>query len=125
MSNDIIKHFAPKVPVLGSGKLDFVPAGTPGALPGRVTGDVIAVSGTDRHPIVRYTGDPADTTAGTVLQVTTGEAEMLHAADLPVDITDESADSAELPARFDFRNRPARRAGRDRWRSFAECAVSR
>ena len=40
---------------------------------------VIAVSGTDRHPIVRHTGDPADTTAGTVLEVTTEE---LAAADL-------------------------------------------
>ncbi|WP_086666785.1 gamma-glutamylcyclotransferase [Lentzea kentuckyensis] len=40
---------------------------------------VIAVSGTDRHPIVRHTGDPADTTAGTVFEVTTEE---LAAADL-------------------------------------------
>ncbi|MDX8030211.1 gamma-glutamylcyclotransferase [Lentzea sp. BCCO 10_0856] len=40
---------------------------------------VIAVSGTDRHPIVRHTGDPADTTAGTVLEVTTEE---LAAADV-------------------------------------------
>lgn len=40
---------------------------------------VIAVSGTDRHPIVRHTGDPADTTAGTVLEVSTEE---LAAADL-------------------------------------------
>ncbi|MFS8102485.1 gamma-glutamylcyclotransferase [Lentzea alba] len=40
---------------------------------------VIAVSGTDRHPIVRHTGDAADTTAGTVLEVTTAE---LAAADL-------------------------------------------
>ncbi|MGW6932130.1 gamma-glutamylcyclotransferase [Lentzea sp. NPDC054927] len=40
---------------------------------------VIAVSGTDRHPIVRRTGDPADTTAGTVLEVTTEE---LAAADV-------------------------------------------
>lgn len=39
---------------------------------------VIATSGTDRHPIVRYTGDPADTTAGTVLTLTTAE---LAAAD--------------------------------------------
>lgn len=40
---------------------------------------VIAASGTDRHPIVRHTGDPGDTTAGTVLEVTTEE---LAAADL-------------------------------------------
>ncbi|MDX8051127.1 gamma-glutamylcyclotransferase [Lentzea sp. BCCO 10_0798] len=40
---------------------------------------VIAVSGTDRHPILRHTGDPADATAGTVLEVTTTE---LAAADL-------------------------------------------
>ncbi|WP_188136009.1 gamma-glutamylcyclotransferase [Lentzea indica] len=40
---------------------------------------VVAVSGTDRHPIVRHTGDPADTTAGTVLEVTTEE---LAAADI-------------------------------------------
>lgn len=40
---------------------------------------VIEVSGTDRHPIVRHTGDPSDTTAGTVLQVTTEE---LAAADI-------------------------------------------
>ncbi|MFC3899235.1 gamma-glutamylcyclotransferase [Lentzea rhizosphaerae] len=40
---------------------------------------VIEVSGTDRHPIVRHTGDPADTTAGTLLQVTTEE---LAAADV-------------------------------------------
>jgi uridine kinase len=41
--------------------------------------DVVAVSGTDRHPIVRHTGDPADTTGGTVLTVT---AEELAAADV-------------------------------------------
>lgn len=40
---------------------------------------VIEVSGTDRHPIVRHTGDPADTTAGTMLEVTTAE---LAAADI-------------------------------------------
>ncbi|MCP2244078.1 gamma-glutamylcyclotransferase [Lentzea aerocolonigenes] len=40
---------------------------------------VVAVSGTDRHPIVRHTGDPADTTEGTVLELT---AEELAAADI-------------------------------------------
>jgi uridine kinase len=40
---------------------------------------VIEVSGTDRHPIVRHTGDPSDTTAGTLLEVTTEE---LAAADV-------------------------------------------
>ncbi|MEV6239259.1 gamma-glutamylcyclotransferase [Lentzea sp. NPDC051838] len=40
---------------------------------------VIEVSGTDRHPIVRHTCDPADTTEGTVLEVTTVE---LAAADI-------------------------------------------
>jgi uridine kinase len=41
--------------------------------------DVIAVSGTDRHPIVRHTADPTDATAGTMLEVTTAE---LAAADI-------------------------------------------
>jgi uridine kinase len=40
---------------------------------------VIAVSGTDRHPVVRHTGAPEDTAAGTVLEVTTAE---LAAADI-------------------------------------------
>ncbi|GLY51099.1 gamma-glutamylcyclotransferase [Lentzea sp. NBRC 102530] len=40
---------------------------------------VVAVSGTDRHPIVRHTGEAADFVAGTVLEVTTAE---LAAADL-------------------------------------------
>lgn len=40
---------------------------------------VIEVSGTDRHPIMRRTGDPSNTTAGTLLQVTTEE---LAAADV-------------------------------------------
>ena len=60
--------------------------GSPDALPGHrqdwvtiTDSAVIAVSGTDRHPIVRRTGDPADTTAGTVLEVTTEE---LAAADV-------------------------------------------
>jgi len=39
----------------------------------------VAASGTDRHPIVRPTGDPADRTDGTVLTLTTTE---LAAADL-------------------------------------------
>lgn len=34
---------------------------------------------TDRHPIVSFTGDPADSVAGTVLEVTTAE---LAVADL-------------------------------------------
>jgi len=41
--------------------------------------DVVAVSGTDRHPIVRYTGDPTDSVAGTVLTLSTAE---LAAADI-------------------------------------------
>jgi uridine kinase len=60
--------------------------GTPDVLPGyrqdwvTITDPtVIAVSGTDRHPIVRHTGDPAGTTAGTVLEVSTAE---LAAADV-------------------------------------------
>ncbi|MFD4675639.1 gamma-glutamylcyclotransferase [Lentzea sp. NPDC058450] len=40
---------------------------------------VVAVSGTDRHPIVRHTGNASDSVAGTVLEVTTAE---LAAADL-------------------------------------------
>lgn len=61
-------------------------AGEPDILPGHrqdwvsITDPaVIASSGTDRHPIVRRTGDPADTTAGTVLTLTTTE---LAAADI-------------------------------------------
>jgi hypothetical protein len=61
-------------------------AGRPDTLPGHrqhwvtITDPaVIAVSGTDRHPIVRHTGVPTDTTAGTVLTVTTTE---LAAADI-------------------------------------------
>jgi uridine kinase len=61
-------------------------AGRPDTLPGHrqdwvtITDPaVVAVSGTDRHPIVRRTGDPADTTAGTVLTLTTVE---LAAADI-------------------------------------------
>ncbi|ANZ41233.1 hypothetical protein BBK82_39960 [Lentzea guizhouensis] len=61
-------------------------AGVPDVLPGHsqdwvtiTDPDVVAVSGTDRHPIVRPTGDPADTTKGTVLTVTTTE---LAAADV-------------------------------------------
>jgi len=60
--------------------------GEPDALPGHrqdwvtITDPaVVAASGTDRHPIVRATGDPADTTEGTVLTLTTAE---LAAADL-------------------------------------------
>lgn len=40
---------------------------------------VIAVGGTDRHPIVRHTGSAADSVEGTVLELTTAE---LAAADL-------------------------------------------
>ncbi|GHH33747.1 gamma-glutamylcyclotransferase [Lentzea cavernae] len=40
---------------------------------------VVEVSGTDRHPIVRRTGDAADAVAGTMLEVTTAE---LAAADV-------------------------------------------
>ncbi|MEU7476983.1 gamma-glutamylcyclotransferase [Lentzea sp. NPDC042327] len=61
-------------------------AGEPDLLPGHrqdwvtiTDPDVVAISGTDRHPIVRRTGDPADTTKGTVLTVT---AEELAAADV-------------------------------------------
>jgi hypothetical protein len=60
--------------------------GEPDALPGHrlnwvtITDPaVVAVSGTDRHPIVRHTGEPTDTTTGTVLTLTTAE---LAAADL-------------------------------------------
>jgi uridine kinase len=60
--------------------------GEPDALPGHrqdwvtITDPaVVAASGTDRHPIVRPTGDPEDTTEGTVLTLTTEE---LAAADL-------------------------------------------
>ncbi|HEU5475606.1 MAG TPA: hypothetical protein VFV67_33610 [Actinophytocola sp.] len=59
--------------------------GTPDALPGHRTDwititdpAVITTSGTDRHPIVRNTGNPADTTPGTLLHLTTTE---LAAAD--------------------------------------------
>ncbi|WP_231642148.1 gamma-glutamylcyclotransferase family protein [Nocardia sp. NRRL S-836] len=61
-------------------------AGEPDVLPGHrqdwvtiTDPDVVALSGTDRHPIVRHTGDPADTAKGTVLTVT---AEELAAADV-------------------------------------------
>ncbi|MFJ5985696.1 gamma-glutamylcyclotransferase [Lentzea sp. NPDC092896] len=40
---------------------------------------VIETSGSDRHPIVSYTGSPADVTAGTMFEVTTAE---LAAADI-------------------------------------------
>lgn len=40
---------------------------------------VVTTSGTDRHPIVHHTGNPADTVDGTVLTLTTAE---LAAADL-------------------------------------------
>ncbi|WP_394620340.1 gamma-glutamylcyclotransferase [Lentzea sp. JNUCC 0626] len=40
---------------------------------------VVAVSGTDRHPIVRHTGDSNESVVGTMLEVTTAE---LAAADL-------------------------------------------
>lgn len=53
----------------------------PGHVADRVTVTdpaVVAVSGADKHPIVRHTGDPADSVAGTVLMVTTEE---LAAAD--------------------------------------------
>ena len=40
--------------------------------------DVIAASGTDRHPIVRPTGDPSDSVAGTLFVITPAE---LAAAD--------------------------------------------
>jgi hypothetical protein len=40
--------------------------------------EVIAASGSDRHPIVRPTGDPADSVPGTVFAVTPAE---LAAAD--------------------------------------------
>jgi uridine kinase len=60
--------------------------GAPDALPGHrrdwvtITDPaVVAAGGTDRHPIVRPTGDPADITGGTVLTLTTAE---LAAADL-------------------------------------------
>lgn len=60
-------------------------AGEPDTLPGHrqdwvnITDPaVVAVSGTDRHPIVRRTDDPADAVAGTVLTLTTTE---LAAAD--------------------------------------------
>jgi len=61
-------------------------AGAPDTLPGHrrtwvtITDPaVVAASGTDRHPIVATTGDPADRVAGTVLTLTTAE---LAAADL-------------------------------------------
>ena len=60
-------------------------AGVPDALPGHrqewvtITDPaVVAASGTDRHPIVVPTGDPADRVEGTVLTITTAE---LAAAD--------------------------------------------
>jgi hypothetical protein len=60
--------------------------GEPDALPGHrrdwvtiTDPSVVAASGTDRHPVVRPTGDPADTTEGTVLTLTSAE---LAAADL-------------------------------------------
>ncbi|MBB6373010.1 uridine kinase [Pseudonocardia eucalypti] len=60
-------------------------AGAPDSLPGyradwvTITDpEVIAVSGTDRHPIARRTGDPADALPGTVLTLSTTE---LAAAD--------------------------------------------
>lgn len=34
---------------------------------------VVATSGATHHPIVRYTGSPADTVPGTVFQITTDE----------------------------------------------------
>jgi gamma-glutamylcyclotransferase (GGCT)/AIG2-like uncharacterized protein YtfP len=44
---------------------------------------VIAVSGSDRHPIVRHTADPSDRVAGTVFEVTAQE--LLAADDYEVD----------------------------------------
>lgn len=59
--------------------------GAPDALPGHrqdwvsiTDSAVISASGTDRHPIVRHTGNPEDSTAGTVFTLTTTE---LAAAD--------------------------------------------
>lgn len=61
-------------------------AGEPDVLPGHrqewvtITDPaVVAVSGTDRHPVVRHTGEDADKTPGTVLALTTAE---LAAADM-------------------------------------------
>jgi gamma-glutamylcyclotransferase (GGCT)/AIG2-like uncharacterized protein YtfP len=44
---------------------------------------VLATSGTAQHPIVRFTGRPADRVAGTVFEVT--ELELAHADDYEVD----------------------------------------
>jgi Gamma-glutamyl cyclotransferase, AIG2-like len=60
-------------------------AGSPDALAGhrsdwvQITDpDVIAASGTDRHPIVRPTGEPSDSVPGTLFEITSAE---LAAAD--------------------------------------------
>ena len=45
--------------------------------------EVIAASGSDRHPIVLASGDPADEVAGTVFEVT--DAELAAADDYEVD----------------------------------------
>ncbi|WP_440104966.1 gamma-glutamylcyclotransferase family protein [Streptosporangium sp. H16] len=59
--------------------------GRPDLLPGHTLStvaitdpDVVAVSGADRHPIVRATGDPSDGVEGTVFEITGAE---LAAAD--------------------------------------------
>ncbi|RAS66823.1 gamma-glutamyl AIG2-like cyclotransferase [Lentzea atacamensis] len=69
-----IEHFGRtlvgKVDVLPGYRQDWVTITDPA---------VVEVSGTDRHPIVRHTGDPADATSGTMLEVTAAE---LAAADI-------------------------------------------
>jgi uridine kinase len=63
-------------------RLDTVPDRLPGHRAGwvRITDPaVVAASGSDRHPIVEPTGDPADVVEGSVLTLTTAE---LAAADL-------------------------------------------
>jgi uridine kinase len=64
------RHLEGKPDILPGHRADWVTITDP---------DVVAVSGTDRHPIVRHTGDPADSVAGTVLTLTTAE---LAAADV-------------------------------------------
>ena len=67
-------------------ELDGVPDTLPGHRADWVTitdPEVVAVSGTDRHPIVRPSADPADSVPGSVLTLTT--AELAAADDYEVD----------------------------------------
>lgn len=86
----LFSYGALRLPAVQAAYFGHELTGTPDTLPGHrqdwitITDPaVIAASGTDRHPIVRATGNPADATGGIVLVVTTAELATadLHEAD--------------------------------------------